>query len=165
MGKPRSDRHFWVNLSYTLNSLLVYALVLPSFWSQAQAYLIRFGFMLCSIRQIIYVYDPAGLRAQKDPEDWFIFVMVQLMCSNYALSYHFHYFNNDEPGHLAFSIFYFNLIVFGISASVHGTPSLIENENFMSLSIVCFIMMIAATLLARSESIHSEHIEKIFKHI
>ena len=47
---PMSDLHWWVNLWYMVNSLIIYLLLVPSFWNSTFNKYVRFGFMLCALR-------------------------------------------------------------------------------------------------------------------
>jgi len=91
--------------------------------------------------------------------------MVQITASCIAALYHFQYFNNEEKGHFTFGIFYLFLLVTGIMASVYGTSSIFPSKNAVKFFSSLLIILIVIALLARSETYHHEHIQKILRHL
>ena len=74
--KPLEEnpRSFYVNVAYIANCIIVFMAILPSLRNPAYNYLVTYGFMLFSLRIIIYVYNPDGLRETLAPEVWMMSV-------------------------------------------------------------------------------------------
>jgi len=58
----------WVYLIVAVFSL---ALILPSYWNNKYNKFVRFGFMLCIIRQSMYFFDFSDYRETYTFERWF----------------------------------------------------------------------------------------------
>ena len=117
---PLSKAQLVLDTCFTVNSIIIFALILPSFLNREYIKYVRFGFMLFALKQIIWVFDLSGQREEHDFKRWALLCIIQLTGSNFCIFYHFHYFNNKERGHLAFSIVYLILLLIGIMASVYG---------------------------------------------
>jgi len=72
--KPSSETLFNLYVAYTVNSVLVYSLVVPSFFNKKYEFLVRFGFMLCAVRPLVYafLYEPLGIRGERDDTAWYV---------------------------------------------------------------------------------------------
>jgi len=55
--EPYNDAHFRVNCIYCVNSMLIFAAILPSLWSTKYIKNIRFGFMLLTTRNVYRLFD------------------------------------------------------------------------------------------------------------
>jgi len=91
--------------------------------------------------------------------------MIELTGSCFLALYHFQYFDNEEKGHFTFGIIYLALITFGTMASAYGPVAFFQNNDAVYLLIILLVVFGVVLVLARSETYHQEHIQKIFKHI
>ena len=86
---PTSTRQLCVSVVYMINSLIIYALVLPSFWNQKYNKLVRFGFMLMALRNIIYLYDIEENKENIGAQSWMLFSMIGISTTCFNAALHF----------------------------------------------------------------------------
>jgi len=90
---------------------------------------------------------------------------VQLTASVFCFHYHVHSFNTEEAGHFTFSAVYLLLIILGVFAGIFGTDALVNNSSIGFLFGMMMIMFVVVVFFIKSETVHQEHLDKMFKHI
>mmetsp|Transcript_17664 Transcript_17664/g.27344 ORF Transcript_17664/g.27344 Transcript_17664/m.27344 type:complete len:127 (-) Transcript_17664:2179-2559(-) len=120
--------------------------------------MVRYGFMIVALREILHVYNWEGLETFATRR--LIDINMGLVISVFGLNFHLSNFNKEERGHFFFSMIYVNLIIFGIFLSVQTFKDTLEDTMLILLTFPAF--EIAVFILLRGESIHSDTISRIF---
>jgi len=111
---PYNDVHFRVNCIYVVNSICIFALILPSFLNRKYYKYVRFGFMLLTTRNVYRLFDFEQSRPYIEEGSWDLKIQIQVVIIMTALNLHFSSFNVEETGHILFSLFFFFSMIAGL---------------------------------------------------
>ena len=156
IANPLTWEHYIVSWAFTINSILILLATLPSYWNKSYNKFVRYGFMLVSARQVIYLFNLSNQKDTMDFQMWIMFCMCQIIASSFCICFFLQYFDNRQAGHLTFSIAYMMALIVGVIVCVFGYDNFFSGDKTVSLLILSLTAAFCIILMIRSESRHQE---------